>query len=80
MKQDLKDKIKEYSHMVLWSKDEEAEAFLIENPSLNKFIGKYKKRKQREIRKENFFKRSKLARDLSILQKEIPRNHIQILS
>lgn len=80
MKQDLKDKIKEYSRMILWSKDEEAEAFLIENHSLNKFIRNYKERKLRVIKKEDSFKRVDLTIRLIMLQGEIPRNHVNILS
>jgi len=44
MKQDLKDKIREYSRMILYSNDLEAENFVQENPSLSQFVKRFNKR------------------------------------
>jgi len=48
MKQDLKNKIKEYSEMILWGRDDEAEAFVMENPYLKEFLDRYDIRQKRK--------------------------------
>ena len=84
MKQDLKDKIKEYSNLILWGNDEEAEALLNKESFLKNFVEKYKQREKQkektETHIENTWKRVKLKTRLCDIQKEMSSKHSSILA